>query len=223
MVLTRVKRVRFEHWLWNIFVLIIIRIISCVFVALCDFVIERWEKGSRWAAFGGPFPSVRHWLHAFQDRQALVDQSGGVSVLMAHFDDYSSVDDLLILESVVAGIESDKSLFVCFEPEDVVGNLVLVVLDVTSVFRDFRLVLVAESLGVDNSVLEVGSRKSERLSRNEHICRLSDLELEVLSTEKGLVGIAEVEVVDRAAEAWQSEVRAGSGTFLCCGSAKKES
>ena len=85
-----------------------------------------------------------HWVKSFKDRQALVDQSRGVSVLVAHFDNDSSVDDFLSFEGVVAFVESDESLLVRLEPEDVGGDLVLVVLDVTSVLGDFGLVLIAK-------------------------------------------------------------------------------
>ena len=74
--------------------------------------IEGWEKGRVRAALSWPLPSVIHWLQTIEDRQALVDKSRGISVLMAHFLDYSSVDYLLIFEIVVAFVEVDKSLFV---------------------------------------------------------------------------------------------------------------
>ena len=62
--------------------------------------------------------------------------------------------------------------------------------------------MLTESLCVDNSVLEVGSRKSERLGRNEHIGCLGDLELEVLPAEEDLVGVGDVKISDLVSEAW---------------------
>ena len=142
--------------------------------------------------------------------------------MVAHFDNDSSVDDFLSFEGVVAFVESDESLLVRLEPEDVGGDLVLVVLDVTSVLGDFGLVLIAEGLSVDNSVLEVGSRKSESLGRNEHVGCLGDLKLEVFSSEESLVGVTEVEAVDLVREAWKSEVCVGSDGLLGSGGSQKE-
>ena len=187
-------------WLIDGLVWLIIRVSLGVLVGFGD-VVSEW--GKIWAVSAvclWPVPSVWHWLHVFEDGPALINEGGGIGVLMAHLDDDSTVDVLLIFEIIIGVFEVVESPGGLFEVCSVVFDLLLVVVDVASVLRNVGGILVAEGLSVLNSVLEVGSGESESFSGNEHVGGLSNLELVVLSTEKLVSHVVLLDLVTEVGE-----------------------
>ena len=94
-----------------------------------------------------------------------------------------------------------------FELMGVLLDLSSVVIDIGRVFVNVGGILVAKSLGVFNSVLEVSRGESEGLSGDEHVCGLGNLKLVVLSSEESL---SVFKVVDLVREGGQRQVGSGS-------------
>ena len=152
-----------------------------------------------------------HWVHVFENGIALVNEGGGIGVLVAHLDDDGSVNVLLLLKAGVAGLEVIESLGGLLESPLVGIDLVLVVSDVRRVLINIRSVLVAEGLSVLDSVLEVGSGESESLGGDQHVGGLGDLELVVLSAEEG---ISVLELLNLRFEVWKGKVSGAGIAFV---------
>lgn len=178
--------VSLHGWLNDVWVLLIVRIALGVLVGLGNVVVERRKVWAVWAGILRPVPSVRHRVHIFENGPALVNEGGGIGVLVAHLNDDSAVNVLVGLEAIVVALQIGKSVSGLFEVPLVLLDLSLVVLDVTGVLINVRGILVAEGLSVLNSVLEIGSGQSQGLGGNEHVGGLGNLELVVLSSEEGL-------------------------------------
>ena len=195
--------VHLDGWLNDFWVLFIVRVTLGVLIRLGDVVVERWEFWAWGARLIWPVPSVCHWLHTFKNWPALVNESGGIGVLVAHLNDDCSVNILVFFKRRVARFQIVKSIGGLLEVPLVLFDLILVILDVTGVLINVRGVLVAESLGVLNSVLEVGSGESESFGSNQHVGGLGNLELVVLCAEESF---SVLESLNLLGEAWESQI-----------------
>ena len=195
-------RIGLHAWLFDALVLVIIRVILSVLVRLGDMVVEGWKTWGVWARCIRPNPPVSHWLQILEDWVALVNEGGGIGILVAHLNNDLTVDLLLALEVIVSLFERFESIGGALKVTCVLLNLSLVVIDVTCVLFNVGGVLIAKGLGVLNSVLEVRSGKSEGFSGDEHVGGLSNLVLIVLSSEESL---SVFETFNLLCEVWRQQ------------------
>ena len=84
----------------------IIVIVSGDLLLDVEIVVEGREGGGSWAGCGGPVPGVSNGLgETANDGDALMGESLGVSVLMAHHDEGLTVDCESLLELGVAVLD----------------------------------------------------------------------------------------------------------------------
>ena len=145
---------------------------------------------------------MSHWLQILEDRIALVNESRGISVLMAHLDDDCAVNVFLLFEIRVIVFQVVQSVGSTLEISGVLLNLGLVVIDVTRVLFNVRGVLVAKGLCILDSVLEIRSGESQSFGGNEHVGCLGNLKLVVLGSEEGL---SIFEAFDLLGKVWREE------------------
>ena len=105
---------------------------------------------------------------------------------MAHLNNDSAINVLFTLEIRVIMFQVIESFSCLFKGPSILLNLVLVVIDVTLVLINIRGVLVAKSLCILNSVLQVGGGQTKGFGGNEHIGSLGNLELVILGAEESI-------------------------------------
>ena len=106
---------------------------------------------------------------------------------MAHLNNNSAINVLFTLEVGIIMFQVVESFSCLLKGPSILLNLVLVVIDVTLVLINIRGVLVAKSLCVLNSVLQVGGRQTKGFGGNEHVGSLGNLELVTVFTEQGSI------------------------------------
>jgi len=98
---------------------------------VAKWVIEGRERRESWCIDIGPVPLVVVGLgEATDERKALIRDSGGIGVLVAHHDDGLSVDGELIVKRVVAYLEVVDAAVELVESPSVINDHDPVVLDV---------------------------------------------------------------------------------------------
>ena len=105
---------------------------------------------------------------------------------MAHLNNNSAINVLFTLEVGIIMFQVVESFSCLLKGPSILLNLVLVVIDVTLVLINIRGVLVAKSLCVLNSVLQVGGRQTKGFGGNEHVGSLGNLELIILSAKESI-------------------------------------
>lgn len=137
-----------------------------------------------------PVPCIIHWLtEILHDLLALLRQSVGVGVLVAHHDNAFTVDAEFETESRVARLKVVHLAIKLVHSVSVFRDLISVPLNLQVVSVNVLVIFTAFLPCVVDAILEAGNRLAKGFSSNKHVASLGNLELISVLTEESSIGV----------------------------------